>query len=317
MIRSSLALAVALTVPAHAQLLSSSRPIIVVVPYAPGFAADVTMRQLNQKVSEATGQPIMVKNVAGAGGVIGAHEVRRAAPDGHTLLQLVVGTHATSQRVTSPQPYDLLADFTPITLLWNLPQFMAVPAGSAARSVSDLIALGKAKPGGLSFASVGVNTAGHFLGDMLAAETGQRMVHVPYPGAAKAVIDLVAGRVDFFFSSYGSIKPLVRDNKLRTVAIASAKRLGILPDVPTMGEQGFAGVVMTSQFGLASPAKTPDAVVRRLNEAYAAAARDPDIVKKAADEGTEMAPNSPEEFRALIAEEFKKLDRILKPAAQK
>lgn len=299
---------------ARAQLVSTN-PITVVVPYAPGFAADVTQRLLNQKVTENTGQPFIVKNVAGGGGVLGALEVKRAAPDGHTLLQLVVGTHATSQRVAASPPYDLLKDFEPVTLLWNLPQFMAVPYASPARSVAELVSMGRAKPGGLSFASVGVNTAGHFLGELLAKETKVTMVHVPYPGAAKAVTDLVTNRVDFFFSSYGSVRSFVLDNKVRTIAVASPKRLDILPGVPTMAEQGYPAATMISRFGLAAPAKTPDAVIRRLNEAFARAARDPDVVKKTVDDGIELAPGSPAEFSAMIAEEFTKLDKILKPAA--
>lgn len=308
---------VAVGFPGHApraQLLSSN-PITVVVPYAPGFAADITQRLLNQKVTEMTGQPFVVKNLAGGGGVIGALDVKRAAPDGHTLLQLVVGTHATSQRVAASPPYELRKDFEPITLLWNLPQFMAVPYASPARSVAELIAMGRSKPGGLSFASVGVNSAGHFLGELLSKETKVTMVHVPYPGAAKAVTDLITNRVDFFFSSYGSIRPSVLDNKLRTIAVASSKRLGILSNVPTMAEQGFPAATMTSQFGLAAPARTPEPVIQRLNEAFAKAARDPDVVRKTIDDGIELAPSSPAEFSAMIEKEFEKLDMLLKPSA--
>ncbi|MBI2319921.1 MAG: tripartite tricarboxylate transporter substrate binding protein [Betaproteobacteria bacterium] len=167
----------------------------------------------------------------------------------------------------------------------------------------------------MSFASVGVNTAGHFLGELLSRETKVAMVHVPYPGAAKAVADLVANRVDFFFSSYGSVRALVLDNKLRAIAVASPKRLDILSQVPTMAEQGFPAATMISQFGLAAPANTPEAVIRKLNEAFAKAARDPEVIRKTAGDGIELATSTPAEFSAMIAREFERLDALLKPAA--
>jgi tripartite-type tricarboxylate transporter receptor subunit TctC len=299
---------------AHAKLLSNN-PITMVVPYPPGAAADITMRLLTDKVTEQTGQVFVIRNVPGGGLAIAAAQVKGAAPDGHTLLQLVVGTHATTQRVaTGKPPYDLLKDFTPIMLLWNLPQFLAVPQASPARSISDLVALAKSKPNGLSFGSVGANTAGHFLGQMLAEDSKTTMLHVPYKGAAPALIDLIANRIDFMFASYSSLKPFADDNKLRALAVASPRRLADVPAIPTMADAGFPNVTMTSQFGLAAPANTPQEIVRTLNEAFKKAMSDRTLVKMTAGQGLDFAPSTPAEFTAMIVQEFKHLDRLLKPA---
>jgi tripartite-type tricarboxylate transporter receptor subunit TctC len=295
---------------ADAKLLSSS-PITVVVPYPPGLAADVTMRLVTEKVTEQTGQVFVIKNMPGGGGSIGAVAVKGAEPNGLTLLQLVVGTHATTQRVAAKPSYDLVKDFTPIMLLWNLPQFLAVPSASPARSVAELVALAKSKPKGLSYGSVGVNTAGHFLGRMLSDDSKAPMLHVPYRGAAPAMTDLVANRVDFIFVSYASLKSFIDDKRARVIAVAAPQRQDIAPSIPTMGEEGYRNVVMTSQFGLAAPANAPAAVVQKLNDAFRKAITDPDIRKRTAGLGLEIAPSTPAEFAAMIAAEFKNLDRLL------
>ena len=298
----------------HAKLLSNN-PITVVVPYPPGAAADVTMRLITDKLTEQTGQPFVIRNVPGGGLAIAAVQVKSASPDGHTLLQLVVGTHATTQRLAGAKPqYDLLKDFAPIMLMWNLPQFLAVPSASPARSIADLIALAKSKPNGLSYGSVGANTAGHFLGEMLAQDSKAPMTHVPYKGAAPALIDLIASRIDFMFASYASLQSFVDDKRVRALAVASPRRVAELPAIPTMADEGFANVTMTSQFGLAAPANTPTAIVQTLNAAFTKAIRDPELVRKTAGHGLDFAPSTPAEFTAMIAQEFKNLDRLLKPS---
>jgi tripartite-type tricarboxylate transporter receptor subunit TctC len=297
----------------NAKLLSNN-PITVVVPYAPGAAADVTMRLIAEKVTEQTGQLFVIRNVAGAGLATAAIQVKNAPPDGHTLLQLVVGTHATTQRVSPKPPYDLLQDFAPIMLMWNLPQFLAVPHASPARSISGLIELAKSRPKGLSFGSVGANTAGHFLGEMLAEDSKAPMLHVPYKGAAPALIDLIANRIDFMFASYASLQSFIDDNKVRALAVAAPQRLAYLPAIPTMADEGFPNVTMTSRFGLAAPANTPRDIVQALNNAFAKAIRDPDIVRKTDGQGLDFAPSTPAELNAMITQEFKHLDRLLKPA---
>jgi tripartite-type tricarboxylate transporter receptor subunit TctC len=192
-----------------------------------------------------------------------------------------------------------------------------VPHASPAKSIADLVTLAKSKPKGLSFGSVGANTAGHFLGEMLAEDSKTTMLHVPYKGAAPALVDLIAGRIDFMWASYASLKPFADDNKLRALAVAAPRRVPEVPSIPTMAEAGFPNVTMISRFGLAAPAGTPPDVVATLNAAFTKAIRDPDVVKKTAGQGLDFAPSTPVEFSAMIAEEFKHLDRLLKPAAAK
>ena len=290
----------------------SANPITVVIPYTAGASADVTMRLLTQQITDATGQKFLIRNMPGAGAVIGAQHVKRAAPDGLTVLQLVVGTHGTSQRTVTPQPYDLLTDFEPITLLWNLPLFLVVPAAGKDHSVADLLARARTTAGGLSYASTGINTAGHFLGELLAREAGVAMLHIPYLGASPAITDLVTGRVDFYYVSYASVSSFVTSGRLRLLAVASEARLPLLKDVPTMAEAGFPRVLMASQFGLAAPARTPAPVVARLNAMFTAAARDAEVARKAVSQGVELAPTTPAELRAMIVRELVRIDEHLR-----
>ncbi len=185
---------------AAAELLSS-RPIGIIIPFTPGASADTLQRIVARKVSETTGQVIVVELRPGGGGAIGATTVKQAPPDGHTLFQANAATHAANVSLYATLPYDPVKDFRPITLMWRFPQLLAVPLDSPARSVSELVALAKSKPEGLSFASQGSGSGGHLLGAMLKTRTGANMVHVPYRGAGPAALDLAAGRVDFFFAS--------------------------------------------------------------------------------------------------------------------
>jgi tripartite-type tricarboxylate transporter receptor subunit TctC len=290
------------------------RPITIVVSFPPGASADATMRMIAQKVTDTTGQPFVIENRSGGGATVSAMAVKHAAPDGGTLLQVVVGTHAVNQSLGGEASYDLSRDFAPITQLWNLPLLLVVPAGSPATSVPELVALAKSKPGGLNYVSSAVNSAPHLLGVMLATVSGAHMVHVPYRGAAPALTDLVAGRVDFYFVSYASVLGFMAEGKLRALAVASASRLKALPDVPTMAEAGYPDVKLDAQFGLLAPAKTPEPMVQKLHDAFARAATDPDLVARMAEQGVEIVTNSPAEFGALIAAATGRVDRVLKAA---
>ena len=211
--------ALMLTVPivgqhAAAELLSS-RPITIVVPFTPGASADNLQRLVAKKVSENTGQVFVMELRGGGGGAIGAVSVKQALPDGHTLFQANAGTHAANVALYPSLAYDPVKDFRPITLMWSFPQVLAVPVDSPVKSIAELVALAKSKPGGLSFASQGTGASGHLLGEMLKARTGAPMVHVPYRGAGPAGVDLAAGRVDFFFVAYASIVSLMQAGKVR------------------------------------------------------------------------------------------------------
>jgi tripartite-type tricarboxylate transporter receptor subunit TctC len=302
--------------PAIAELLSS-RPITVIIPFTPGASADTLQRIVARKVSETTGQIIVVESRPGGGGAIGAAAVKQAPPDGHTLFQANSGTHAANASLYATLPYDPVRDFRPVTLMWSFPQLLAVPRDSPARTVDELVALAKSKPGGLSFASQGTGSGGHLLGEMFKARTGANMVHIPYRGAGPAALDLATGRVDFFFVSYSSALSFLQAGKIRPLAVTSPRRMPTLPDAPTMREAGYAGIELDAWFGLVAPAGTPDAVVGKLNAAFAQAVRDPEVGKQMAEQGAEPAGSTPEEFAGFIASEIDRFGKIVRTVGVK
>jgi tripartite-type tricarboxylate transporter receptor subunit TctC len=301
---------------ATAELLSS-RPITVVIPFTPGASSDTLQRIVNKKVAESTGQTLVVESRPGGGGVVAATVVKQAPPDGHTLFQGNAGTHAANASLYATLPYDPIKDFRPITLLWSFPQLLAVPFDSPAKSVTELVALAKSRPAGLSFASQGTGSAGHLLGEMFKLRTGADMVHVPYRGAAPAAIDLSAGRVDFFFVSYSSLLPFLQGGKVRAIAVTSPQRLPVLPDAPTMTEAGFAGLALDAWFGLLAPAGTPDAVIDKLNAAFVQAVRDPQVIKQMTDQGAEGLATTPAEFATFIASETERFGKVVRAVGVK
>jgi tripartite-type tricarboxylate transporter receptor subunit TctC len=302
--------------PATAELLSS-RPITIIIPFTPGASADTLQRIVARKVSETTGQIIVVESRPGGGGAIGAAAVKQAPPDGHTLFQANSGTHAANASLYATLPYDPVRDFRPVTLMWSFPQLLAVPRDSPARTVDELVALAKSKPGGLSFASQGTGSGGHLLGEMFKARTGANMVHIPYRGAGPAALDLATGRVDFFFVSYSSALSFLQAGKIRPLAVTSPKRMPTLPDAPTMREAGYAGIELDAWFGLVAPAGTPDAVVGKLNAAFVQAVRDPEVGKQMAEQGAEPAGTTPEEFASFIASEIDRFGKIVRTVGVK
>ena len=311
-----LALAVAMTsVSGHevaAQILSN-RPITIVVPFTPGASADTLQRLVARKVTDNTGQVFVIETRGGGSGTIGAVAVKQALADGHTLFQANSGTHATNVALYPTLAYDPVKDFRPVTLMWRFPQVLAVPLESPARSIADLVALARSKPGGLSFASQGTGAGGHLLGEMLKMQSGAPMVHVPYRGAGPAGVDLAAGRVDFFFVAYASIVSLLQAGKVRVIAVTSEKRIPVLPEVPTTAEAGFPELVLDAWFGLVAPAGTPDAAIGQLYATFTQATRDPDIVRQFAGQGAEaMASAAPAEFAAFIAAETERLGRLVR-----
>jgi tripartite-type tricarboxylate transporter receptor subunit TctC len=321
MLKASLVLAAVVAVSsiagdAAAELLSS-RPITVVIPFTPGASADTLQRIVNKKVTENTGQILVVESRGGGGGAIGASVVKQAPPDGHTLFQANAGTHAANQSLYATLPYDPIKDFRPITLLWSFPQLLAVASDSPAKTVDELVALAKSKPGGLSFASQGTGSGGHLLGEMLKARTGANMVHIPYRGAGPAALDLATGRVDFFFVSYSSALSFLQAGKIRALAVTSPKRLPALPEAPTMREVGYAGIELDAWFGLVAPAGTPDPVIGKLNAAFVQAVRDPEVTRQIIDQGAEPAGDTPDAFAAFIVSETERFGKIVKAAGIK
>lgn len=301
---------------AAAELLSS-RPITIIIPFTPGASSDTLQRLVGRKVTENTGQTLVVELRPGGGGAIAASAVKQAPPDGHTLMQANAGSHAANVALYSTLPYDPVKDFRAITLMWRFPQLLTVPIDSPAKSVAELVAYAKSKPGGLSFASQGSGSGGHLLGEMMKIRTGTSMVHVPYRGAGPAAVDLATGRVDFFFVSYSSVLSFLQSGKVRALAVTSTKRLPAMPDVPTMQEAGFGGIEFDTWFGLVAPTATPDSVIAKLNAAFVKAVRDPEVVKQIADQGAEATGNEPAEFAAFIASETERFGKIVKAVGVK
>jgi tripartite-type tricarboxylate transporter receptor subunit TctC len=296
---------------AAAQFLSD-RPITIIIPFTPGASSDSFQRLVAKKVTENTGQPFIVESRPGGGGAVGAVVARQAPPDGYTLFQANNGTHAANVSLYTGLPYDPVKDFAPITLMWSFPQLLVVPVTSPVKSVAELVALAKAKPGGLSFGSQGSGSSGHILGEMLRAGTGAPMVHVPYRGAAPASLDVASGHIDFLFVSYASVLPFVQSAKVRVLAVTSAKRLTALPDVETMAEVGFPGYQLDAWFGLVAPAGTPKPIIDKLHAAFVAAVRDKQVAKQIEDQGAEAVSDTPAEFAAFIAAETERFAKIVK-----
>ena len=294
-----------------------AKPITIIVPFPPGGVTDPVARQVGQRVAENVKQPVVVENKPGASGIIAAEYVKRQPADGYTVLFGFTGSHAVNPTLYSKLPYDPQKDFQPVTLIINTPHILVVPADSPAKTVADLVALAKSKPGGLTFASQGIGAGGHLLGEMFKAQTKSNLSHVPYKGSAPALTDMLAGRVDVFFDAMVTSLPYVRDGKLRALAIANKTRSKLLPDVPTMAEAGFPGVEMDQWFGMLVPAGTPQPVVQRLNQEFIKAVRSPDIEKSLAERGLDVVTNTPEQFAAVIKADTATLGKVVKESGAK
>lgn len=299
---------------ASAQSDYPSRPITILVPFPPGGSSDTVLRPIAAKAAEALKATILIDNRTGAGGNVAALATKQAAPDGYTLFLGNNGTLGINVGLYKELRFDPVKDFQPITPIVSFPSVLAVPADLPAKSVKDLAALAKSRPNGLSFASQGVGSGGHILGEMFRLRTGAPMVHVPYRGAAPAVTDLAAGRTDFLFASYISVAGQVQAGKLKLLALTAPKRSPTLPDLPTMAEAGFQGMDVLIWHGLVAPAGTPPAIVRKLNEAFVAAANAPDIVSRVTPQVAEITTSSPEEFAKQIAADIALFTRVVQEA---
>ena len=296
---------------AGAELLSS-RAITVVIPFTPGASSDTFQRLVAKKVTENTGQSVIVESRPGGGGSVAAAAVKRALPDGHTLFQANSGTHAANVTLYPSLPYDAVKDFTPIMLMWSFPSLLVVPADSPAKSVAELAAYAKTKPGGLSYGSQGNGSSGHLLGAMFSRHVGVPMVHVPYRGAGPAALDVATGRIDFLWVSYASVLPHYLSGKVRALAVTSRRRLTALPQIPTVAETGYPGFELDTWFGLLAPSGTPEPVIGKLNEAFVQAVHAPEVVKQMIDQGAEPVTDTPQEFAAFMDSEIKRLGTIVK-----
>lgn len=294
-----------------------SRPITIIVPFPPGGSSDVVTRMIAQKLGENLKMNVVIDNRGGGGGVPAAIAIKQVPPDGHTLFLANNGLFAILPALTPDIRFDPIKDYLPITPLFAFPSVLVVPSGSPARSAKDLVELARTKPGGLNYASQGVGSGGHILGEMFRLKSGAPFVHVPYRGAGPAVQDLAAGNVDFLFSSYVSAIGQVQGGKLRVLGWTSAKRTPALPDIPTMAEAGYPGTELEIWQGIVAPLGTPPALVKRLNEEFVKAARDPELVSKVAAQAVDIHTTTPEQFGKLIADDVDRLGKVVRDAGIK
>jgi len=295
-----------------------TRPITILVPFPPGGTSDVVTRAVAKKVADHTKVNVVIDNRSGGGGVVAAMATKQAAPDGTTLFLTNNGLFAITPALGgSDIRFDAVKDFQPITPIVLFPSVLVVPAASPAKTVRELVELARSRPGGLSFASQGVGSGGHILGEMLRLKTGTKLVHVPYRGAGPAMTDIAGGSVDMLFTSYVSAAGQISGGKARVIAVTTPKRSPLMPEAPTMVEQGFPDVVLDIWHGLVGPAGMAPDVVRRVNEEFVRAAQSPDIVRLMDEQFAAITTSSPEEFGKLIASDIDRLGKVVREAGIK
>jgi len=281
-----------------------TKPIRLVVPFPPGGGTDIIARSASQAVAKATGWAFAVENKPGAGGNLGVDAVAKSAPDGYSIVIGQTSNLAINPTLYPKLPYDPRKDLAPIVLLADAPLLMVTGATTSLKSVAEVVATAKAKPGGLNFASPGNGTVAHLTSEMFQKATGIRTQHVPYKGAAQALPDVLSGAVDLYMSSVPSLLGQVKQGKLRALAVTSTKRIDDLPSVPTVIESGYPGFSAVTWFGLLAPASTPKDVVARMNAEFNKALRTPELSKHLDSEGATPAGGAPEQFAKLIAEDI-------------
>lgn len=291
-----------------------NRPVTINVPFSAGGTTDILARVIGQKLGERWGVSVVVENKPGAGGNIGTAQVARAAPDGYTMVMGTIGTHAINPSLYKSMPYNAIADFAPITRTAMVPNALVVPKDAPYNTVEELIAYGKKNPGKLTFGSSGHGSTLHMSGETFKMMTGVDMVHVPYKGSTPAVTDLLSGQISMIFDNLPSALPHVKSGRLKVLAVTSAKRSDQLPDVPTVSEAGVPGYEVVSWFGLWAPAKTPPAVVEKINKDVIAIIESPEIQKQIRDQGAVPNPDTPAEFAAFIESEGKKWAEVVRRA---
>ena len=310
--------ALSLLLPAPAAFAQNwpDRGIRLVVPFPAGGPTDIIARVVGQAMTDALGQAVVIDNRGGAGGVTGTDQVAKAAPDGHTLALSSAGALSISPALQR-MPYNSTKDLAPVTLVAKVPELLVVPAASPAKTLEDFIAAAKARPGAFNFASTGPGSMPHLAAELLKATAKIDMVHVPYSGAAPAVTDLLGARTETMFADIPVLLPHVKAGTLRALAVSSAARVPMLPDVPTMTEKGLPTVEAENWYGIVAPAATPRAIVDKLNATIVAALRTPEVRDKLVPIGAILIGNTPEEFTAYILSEEKKWAEVVRVSGAK
>lgn len=291
------------------------KPVRIIVPFAPGGPNDILARVVGQKFTESWGRQVIIDNRAGGGTIIGSELAARATPDGYTLL-MVSTSHAVNPSLVKKLPYDTLRDFAPVIRLTASPNVLVVNPSVPVLLVSELIALAKARPGEINYASGGTGTATHLAGELLCITAGARMTHIPYKGAAPATVDLLSGAVSWMFGTILPTLPYVKAGRLRAIAVSGAKRSPALPDVPTVAET-LPGFEAESWYGIFAPAQTPREVIAKLNRESARILGTSEIREYLLREGAEPVGGTPEEFAAYFKSEIAKWARVIRDAGIK
>src|ERR671915_92256 len=291
-----------------------AKPVRVIVPYPPGGGNDTLGRLFAAKLGERMGQPFVVENRPGAGTMIGTEAAAKSPPDGYTILLSSIATHALSPNLYSRVPYDPVKDFAPITLLGIAPTVLVINNELPAKSLAELIAAAKAKPGALAYASGGNGTPPHINAEVFKSLAGVDLLHVAYKGGGPALVDLIGGRVQVMLDTAASAMPHVRSGKLRALALSAPKRSPEYPELATFAEAGLAAYDTNAWYSMHAPTGTPPDIVRRLNAELVAILKDPDILARFKQLSTEPVGNTPDEFAAFVKSELEKYARIIKAA---
>jgi tripartite-type tricarboxylate transporter receptor subunit TctC len=312
---------IALTAAGNASAQASAqnfpnKPIHIIVTFSSGGAPDIIARLIGERMGAEWGQSVIVDNKPGAGGNIGADFVAKSAPDGYNIVVGTVGTHSINGALYPKMPYDMIKDFSPITLLATTPNMLVVHNDVPAKNLKEFIALGK-KEGKMSFASSGSGTSIHVSGELFKTATGIDMTHIPYKGRASAIPDLLGGRVTMMFDNMPSSLPLVREGKLRALGVTSLKRSPAAPEIPTLAEAGLPGFEAVSWFAMFAPANTPKTIVTKLQLEIAKILKSPEISKRLLDIGLEPIGSTPEELAAYQVSEIAKWAKVVKDSGAK
>ena len=290
------------------------RPVKVVVPFAAGGGADVVARLVFNRVSARLGQPFVIENRGGAGAIVGTDAVAKAAPDGYTLLLGQTGPNALNPSLFAKLPYDPVADLAPVVQLTAYPYLIVVHPSVPAKSLAELVALAKAKPGSLNFGSAGLGSSAQLATELFMRTTGTSMIHVPYRGAGPALADTAAGVVSLTFGDMAGSAPLATSGRVRALAVTGPKRTALAPDVPTVSESGYPGFTALAWHGVYAPARTPQEIVNKLNTEIAAVLREPAIRDRLLKDGLEPVGASPAAFGAYTRDEIRKWGEIVRAA---
>ncbi len=289
-----------------------TRPIRFIVPNGAGGTTDLVARSVAPKLADMLGQQVVIDNRPGSGGILGTEIVAKATPDGHTLLMGTIGNIAISPALYRKLGYDSLRDFAPVTQLASAAYMVVVHPTIAAKSMKELAALAKAKPGALNFASAGSGTGSHLAAELFKSMAGVEMVHVPYKGGSPAMTDVIAGQVQLMFNGIPSSMPHLRSGRVRALAVTTATRSAAAPELPTIAEAGFPGAESTSWTGILVPAGTPAPVIAKLNAAFVKALQFPDVVARLSTDGAAPVGNSPAAFGTYIKSELAKWAKVVK-----